>query len=224
MYILTCSACRPLCCSLCRLPVCGCFQPSCWILIELLRRQQTVSSDHRLNCIWTRIFKAAADSQIFYSFIQQMHRPSTFTCLSSSSAQEERSSSLLLLVVASSSSRVTAQPDRLLLVIISLKLIKQQLLVSLFIIYTLTAETQAHRFRFSPLQLRWTYPGWRRLGPEPLGPAAPGQFPAGAGGTDGPCPGPAVTGNIINHVHVTFTHRTADCPCVIRCFSLKKRL
>ena len=83
-----------------------------------------------------------------------MHRPSTFTCLSSSSAQEERSSSLLLLVVASSSSRVTAQPDRLLLVIISLKLIKQQLLVSLFIIYTLTAETQAHRFRFSPLQLR----------------------------------------------------------------------
>lgn len=79
-YILTggVCACRPVCCSSCRLRVCGCFQPSCWILIELLRRQQTVSSDHRLNCRWTRSFKAAADSQIFYSFIQQMHRPSTF--------------------------------------------------------------------------------------------------------------------------------------------------
>lgn len=155
IYILTggVCACRPVCCSSCRLRVCGCFQPSCWILIELLRRQQTVSSDHRLNCRWTRSFKAAADSQIFYSFIQQMHRPSTFlfgTCLSSSSAREKKSTSLLLLVVASLSSRVTAQLHRLLLVIISLKLIIQQLLVSLFIQHTLTTETETHRFTFSP--------------------------------------------------------------------------
>lgn len=149
IYILTggVCACRPVCCSSRRPRVCGCFQPSCWILIELLRRQQTVSSDHRLNCRWTRSFKAAADSQIFYSFIQQMHRPSTFlfgTCLSSSSAQEKKSTSLLLLVVASLSSRVTAQLHRLLLVIISLKLIIQQLLVSLFIIYTHSPQRQKH--------------------------------------------------------------------------------
>lgn len=39
-------------------------------------------------------------------------------------------------------------------------------------------------------RLRQTHPGWKRRGPEPLGPAAPERFPAGAGDAGELSPGP----------------------------------
>lgn len=50
-----------------------------------------------------------------------------------------------------------------------------------------------------------TYPCWTRLGPELLCPAAPDRFPAGAGGTDGPSPGPG------NRMHIVINAGWRQC-------------